>query len=291
MSGDNVKNQNQIAVTFRGVRGSTPCHSEATARYGGNTSCVSLAIPNNDPIVFDLGTGLRYFGLEQPNDGTFRGHCLLSHLHWDHTQGLPFFTPILHPGSQFDIYGPPQEDGRTFSDVMLDAIKPPLFPLELDRFPGTLRFHDVTDNDFTLGEAGEVHVKARLVPHIGPTCGYRVTWNGISIAYLSDHQMPYDGSMSASPAALELIDGCDLLIHDSQYLPSEFAIKNTWGHCTAEYAAWIAAEAGAKKLALFHHDPGRCDDSLDVVLSEIARLSEVAGVEVFAAAEGLTVYA
>ncbi len=291
MSGDIVKNQNQIAVTFRGVRGSTPCHSEATARYGGNTSCVSLAIPDNDPVVFDLGTGLRYFGLEQPNDGTFRGHCLLSHLHWDHTQGLPFFTPILNPGAQFDIYGPPQEDGRTFSDVMFDAIKPPLFPIELDQFPGTLRFHDVGDSNFTLGDAGEVHVKSRLIPHIGLTCGYRVTWNGISIAYLSDHQMPYDGSMSASPAALELIDGCDLLIHDSQYLPAEFALKSTWGHCTAEYAAWIAAEAGAKKLALFHHDPGRCDDSLDEVAKDIARLSEVAGVEVFAAAEGLTVYA
>lgn len=298
-----LKSQDKIGVTFHGVRGSTPCHSDATVKYGGNTSCVSLAIPGHDPILFDMGTGLRYFGLSQANDGTFRGHCLLSHLHWDHTQGLPFFTPILHTGAEFDIYGPPQEDGRTVRDVLYATIRPPLFPIELTQFPGIIRFHDVTDNDFTIGasaaasasadagvaDVGNVTVKARLIPHVGPTCGYRVTWNGTSIAYLSDHQMPYDGSMSASPAALELIDGCDLVIHDSQYLSAEFAHKSTWGHCTAEYAVWLAAEAGAKRLALFHHDPTRCDDAVDYVTKVVRGIGERSGVEVFAASEGLTI--
>lgn len=290
-----MKDHDGIGVTFHGVRGSTPCHSNSTLKYGGNTSCVSLDIPGHDPILFDLGTGLRYFGLGQANDGTFRGHCLLTHLHWDHTQGLPFFTPILHAGAQFSIYGPPQEDGRTVRDVMYSTIRPPLFPIELGQFQGTISFHDVTDNDFTMnsrsddGESSDVTVKARLIPHIGPTCGYRVTWNGLSIAYLSDHQMPYDGSMSASAAALELVDGCDLLIHDSQYLTAEFAHKSTWGHCTAEYAVWLAAEAGAKRLALFHHDPTRCDDAVDYVAKVVAHVSERAGVEVFAAFEGLTI--
>ena len=102
-----------MKVTFHGVRGSTPCHGDDIARYGGNTSCVSVDVPGADPIVFDLGTGLRYFGAGQPQDGTFRGSCLLTHLHWDHTQGLPFFTPMLRPGAEFDIYAPVQEDGRT----------------------------------------------------------------------------------------------------------------------------------------------------------------------------------
>lgn len=248
---------------------------------------MSLAIPDHDPILFDLGTGLRYFGMEQPNDGTFRGHCLLSHLHWDHTQGLPFFTPILHAGAEFDIYGPPQADGSTVRDVLFTTIRPPLFPIELGMFPGTLRFHDVTDNDFTIGDA--VAVKARLIPHVGPTCGYRVSWQGRSIAYLSDHQMPYDGSMAATDAALELVDGCDLVIHDSQYLANEFAQKNTWGHCTSDFAVWLAATAGAKRLALFHHDPTRCDEAVDVVTKLARSKGERAGVEVFAASEGLTI--
>ncbi len=281
-----MKSEDAIKVTFYGVRGSTPCNGSDVARYGGNTSCVALDIPERDPIVFDLGTGLRYFGMDQPNDGTFRGHALLTHLHWDHTQGLPFFTPVLQAGAEFDVYGPPQEDGRTIRDVLLATIRPPLFPIELTMFPGTLRFHDVSDTDFAIGD---VSVKARLIPHVGPTCGYRVTWNDTSIAYLSDHQMPYDGSMGASPGALELIDGCDLVVHDSQYLASEFAAKSTWGHCTAEYALWLAAEAGAKRLALFHHDPTRCDDAVDYITKSVMLQGERLGVEVFAASEGLTI--
>ncbi|CAB4870969.1 unannotated protein [freshwater metagenome] len=276
-----------MKVTFYGVRGSTPCNGSEIERYGGNTSCVGLDVPGNDPIVFDLGTGLRYFGMKQPSDGSFRGHALLTHLHWDHTQGLPFFAPILCAGAEFDVYGPPQEDGRSIGEILAATIRPPLFPIELERFPGRMRFHDVSDTDFTIG--ADVAVKARLIPHVGPTCGYRVTWNGRSVAYLSDHQMPYDGSMAASQGALELIDGCDLLIHDSQYLVSEFATKSTWGHCTAEFAVWLAAEAGAKRLALYHHDPTRGDDAVDDMLRAITLEGQRLGVEVFAASEGLTI--
>jgi phosphoribosyl 1,2-cyclic phosphodiesterase len=160
---------------------------------------VSIDIAGHDPILFDLGTGLRYFGMHQPTNGSFRGHCLLSHLHWDHIQGLPFFTPILCSGAEFTVYGPAQEDGRSLEQVMMTTVRPPLFPIGLDAFPSTLRFVDVSDTDFVIGD---VQVKARLIPHVGLTCGYRVTYNGVSVAYLSDHQMPYDGTFSASPAAL-----------------------------------------------------------------------------------------
>ena len=282
-----------IGVTFHGVRGSTPCHGDDVARYGGNTSCVSLEVPGHDPILFDMGTGVRYFGLQQPMDGTFRGHALISHLHWDHTQGLPFFTPILCEGSLLDVYGPAQDDGRSVGDVMHETVRPPLFPIPLGDFPGRIEFHDVSDTDFTIvGSPGritpDVEVMARLIPHVGPTCGYRVSWNGRSIAYMSDHQMPYDGSMQASPAALELAAGADLLIHDAQYTPKEFAHKSTWGHCTVEYAVWLAAEAGVKQLALFHHDPTRCDDAIDHLTKAARLMGERRGVEVVAAAEGLT---
>ncbi len=283
MSGGQVE-QESSDVTFYGVRGSTPCNGRETARYGGNTSCVSLSIPGHDPILFDMGTGMRYFGLRQPCT-PFCGHVLLSHLHWDHTQGLPFFTPILREGSQLDIYAPAQSDTRTVGEVLAETIRPPLFPIPLAEFPGQMRFHDVDDSDFELGG---VSVMSRLIPHCGPTCGYRVSWNDRSVTYISDHQMPCDGSMGATDAALELVQDTDLLIHDSQFTTEEFAMKSTWGHCTAEYAVWLAAEAGAKKLALFHHDPGRCDDAVDRLYDDARRLGDRRGVEVVAASEGLT---
>jgi phosphoribosyl 1,2-cyclic phosphodiesterase len=215
-----------VKVTFHGVRGSTPCHGHDIARYGGNTSCVSVDVPGASPIVFDLGTGLRYFGASQPHDGSFRGTCLLTHLHWDHTQGLPFFTPMLKPGAEFDVYAPVQEDGRTVAEVFEATIHPPLFPICINQFPGTFRFHDLGDTEFDLGP---VRVVSRLVPHVGNTLGYRVEHEGRSVAYLSDHQQPYDGSLAASAGALELARGVDLLIHDSQYTPDEFAMKSTGG--------------------------------------------------------------
>ena len=275
-----------MQVTFFGVRGSTPCNGDDIAKYGGNTSCVAVSVPGEAPLFFDLGTGARYFGGTQPHDGTFRGTCLLSHLHWDHILGLPFFTPLQRAGSELDVYAPAQDDGRSVSEVIESVIRPPLFPISIDQLPGTVRFHDTADADFKLGE---IEVKSRLVPHVGPTLGYRIEWKGRSVAYLSDHQQPYDGSFSISDGARDIAEGVDVLIHDSQYTNNEFALKATWGHSTIDYAVWLAQHCHVGRLALFHHDPSRSDAALD----EILRCAIVAGgrrgVEVFAASEGLTI--
>lgn len=247
---------------------------------------MSVTIPGEHPIVFDLGTGLRYFGHHVTADDPFQGSCLLSHLHWDHIQGLPFFTPLLVEGAEVDIYGPVQDEGDTLAGVFSDTICPPLFPVELEALPGTVRFHEVSDSSFTIGAADVI---SRVIPHVGTTVGYRLEWNGRSVAYLSDHQMPLDGSMSATEGALDLCRDVDLLIHDAQFTPDEFAQKRDWGHCTIEYAVWLAAEAGARRLALFHHDPSHGDAQLDVLSDEGAAMGERVGVEVFAAREGRTV--
>ena len=275
-----------MQVTFYGVRGSTPCHGGDIVRYGGNTSCVLVAAPGEEPLLFDVGTGARYVGTKFGRTEPFSGTCLLSHLHWDHTQGLPFFAPLLHPDSKLTVYGPAQEDGRSIGEVLSDTIRPPLFPIGLDEFPGTVECHDVSDSEF---DVGGFHVTSRLVPHIGPTLGFRVQWRGITVTYLSDHQQPYDGSFSASDGALELVRGADLVIHDAQYTLHEFPMKATWGHCTVDYAVWLACQAKAKRLALFHHDPMRTDDALD----ELQRCARAAGqrfgVDVLAAVEGMTI--
>ena len=275
-----------LRVTFHGVRGSTPCHGDDIKRYGGNTSCVSVDVPGQSPILFDLGTGLRYFGVDQPHDGSFRGTCLLTHLHWDHTQGLPFFTPMLKAGSEFDIYGPAQDDGRSVREVFESTVRPPLFPISITQFPGTFRFHDVAESEFDIGE---VHVMSRLVPHVGTTLGFRIEWQGISVAYISDHQQPYDGSLKVSDGVYDLCRGVDLLIHDSQYTQDEFEMKFNWGHCTVDYAVWLATHTRVRSLALFHHDPTRSDDAVDALSACAAKVGQASGLEVITAREGLTV--
>jgi phosphoribosyl 1,2-cyclic phosphodiesterase len=275
-----------LNVSFYGTRGSTPCPCDENRRYGGNTSCVALESPGHEPIILDLGTGLRFFGETQPNDGTFRGSALVTHLHWDHVQGLPFFTPVLKEGAKLDIYGPRQEQG-TVAEAFHRFICPPFFPVTVEQLYGQMSFFDAADEDLELDGA---KVRVRPVPHVGANNGYRVEMGGASVAYLSDHQMPHDGSHRVSDDVLELCDGVDVLIHDAQYTRDEFAQKYYWGHCTIEYALFVAREAGAKRLVMYHHDPARTDDQLDVLLAQVRDLAAATPVsEVHAAYEGLTI--
>jgi phosphoribosyl 1,2-cyclic phosphodiesterase len=275
-----------LNVTFYGVRGSTPCPCDANQRYGGNTSCVVLDAPGADPVVLDLGTGLRYWGETQPKDGTFVAHALVTHLHFDHVQGLPFLAPADRVGARFEIYAPPQE-GETLADAIEGFMRPPYFPVRWSDLRGDYRFHEVADTDLVVGDA---KVMVRDVPHIGRTNGYRVELGGAAVAYASDHQMPQDGSLGIAEGVLELADGVDLLIHDAQYTPDEFAEKSHWGHCTVEYAVHVAVETGARRLALFHHDPNHDDDAVDRLLDRaISCVPSGTSLEVLAASERLTV--
>jgi phosphoribosyl 1,2-cyclic phosphodiesterase len=276
-----------LNVSFFGVRGSTPSPCDANRRYGGNTSCVALESPGHTPVVLDLGTGLRFWGETLDPAVPFRGAALVTHIHWDHVQGLPFFPPALRPGSCFDVYGPPQEDAGGLAAAFDEFMRPPYFPVTTKDLLGDIHFHDTWDCDLEIDGA---KVKVRPVPHVGLTNGYRVEMGGATVAYISDHQMPLDGSHAVSDAVLELCDGADLLIHDAQYTVDEFPAKATWGHCTVDYAVHVAEEAGAHRLALFHHDPTHGDDDVDTMLEHARALASTTGLsEVVAAYEGLIV--
>lgn len=213
--------------------------------------------------MLDLGTGARYFAKHIGCvSGRFNGTALLTHLHWDHVQGLPFFSPLLNPDTVLNIVAPDQGRGEELRDVMSGMIRPPMFPVSLDGFPGTINVRAVTDETFAVGG---FTVTSRLVPHIGQTLGFRVEHGGRSIAYIPDHQQPVDGSMTIDDAIVDLVSGVDVLIHDSQYTSHEFAKDRAiWGHSTPEYSMHIAAECAVKTLVLFHHDPLRDDDQLDL---------------------------
>lgn len=271
-------------IRFFGVRGSTPCHGDDIARYGGNTSCVSVDVPGAPPIMLDLGTGARYFGLEFGAAEVFEGHCLLSHLHWDHVQGLPFFPPLLRPGNRLRIHAPRQESGVTVAEIVDTMLCPPLFPVGVGDFPSAIEFEAHGDDDFTIGP---VEVMSRLIPHIGPTLGFRVSYGGASVAYLSDHQQPAVDVFAATANARELCQGVDVLIHDAQYTPDEFVRKSDWGHCTIDYARWLAEECEVGSLVLYHHDPTHDDEWLDRLVADAA--DRAGDLEVIGAREGSTV--
>lgn len=271
-----------LDVSFYGVRGSTPCSGPAVVGHGGNTSCVVVEVPGEAPIICDLGTGVRYFGMGCDPGQPFRATALVTHLHWDHIQGLPFFGPVLRADSVLDLVGPPQETG-TFEEALAGAVRPPVFPIPLAELPGDVRVREMSTGCFPVGSA---LITAFPVPHIGPTNGYRIEAGGVSVAYVSDLQQPVDGSNRVWADVAERCRGVDVLIHDAQYDADEFALKSTWGHCTVAYAVEMARVAEVGCLVLYHHDPLHDDVWIDRAV-EAARRAAGGAFEVEAAREGL----
>jgi phosphoribosyl 1,2-cyclic phosphodiesterase len=277
-------------VNFWGVRGSTPCDGDQFNRYGGNTSCVEMAVPGHEPILFDLGTGLRNLGehLEQTGQREgYRATVLLSHLHWDHIQGLPFFAPLAAGGGSVQVIGPHQPEGP-LADVFRGVMQPPYFPITPEQLLGQVVFDSVGREDFAHQGA---KIRSRWVRHTDPALGFRVEIEGKSVAYLSDHgpgTVPTDPDDYVPDDVLELCDGVDLLIHDAQHTSEEYETKRSWGHCTVEYAILVGRLAGAKELALFHHCPSHGDDRMDTILRDARDLvARTGGPEVFAAHDGM----
>jgi ribonuclease BN (tRNA processing enzyme) len=248
---------------------------------------VVVEADGESPLLLDLGTGIASMASTVGNgtaeDG-YRGSALVTHLHFDHVLGLPFFTPVNRPGAHLRIFGPGQPEG-SLADAFAALVRPPYFPIHLRELQGDMSFQDLSAETFAVGG---LKVTSRLIPHLGPTLGYRIEAAGKSVCYISDHQAPED-LRTVAGSVLELCDGADLLIHDAQYTQSEFMAKSNWGHSTVDYALVVAREAGVRRLCLFHHDPSRVDDDLDRMLESVRSPAEQRGIGVLAAAEGLVV--
>jgi phosphoribosyl 1,2-cyclic phosphodiesterase len=183
------------------------------------------------------------------------------------------------------VYGP-GDDANTMHQAFDQFMAPPYFPVRTTDLKSTIKFHDVYDEVFSVGQ--DAIVTARDVPHTGKTNGYRIDLHGVSVAYVPDHQEPIGNPTHVADSVLELCDGVDVLIHDAQYWSDELAIKHDWGHCTPDYALEVAKQAGVRSLVMFHHDPAHSDDDLDEMTDRLNEAGAAAGLEsVICATEGL----
>jgi len=281
-----------VSVRFWGTRGSCPTGGARTARYGGNTPCTEVRI-GGVPVIIDCGTGLRELGGELTREFAARpieGHIFVGHTHWDHIQGFPFFTPLYNPHNTFTVYsvrGARSSLRNTFSDSMaLDY-----FPVPLSSLASKLSFVELEG----AVDIGVAKISFHHLNHPGVCIGFRIEAQGKVITYLSDHEgfskLGGDSELSRrqDAAVIAFARGSDLLIKEAQYTEKEYASRKGWGHSTYDDAVTFAAEAGVKRLALFHHDPDHTDEIMDANVKYCRSLPGAAGAkfECFAAWDGL----
>lgn len=304
-----------MRVRFWGVRGSIPVPGRSTSRYGGNTSCVEVRPAGAAPIIIDAGTGLRRLGKclmeEAFGDGKGKTTILISHTHWDHVQGLPFFSPLYRAGNRVDIFARQR-------DLHLEAVfsqqhDSPYFPVPLSAMQADMQFHELIEGaKFSIGKA---QISCTRLNHPWIAIAYRIDVDGASVVYCADTapfadilfgrefivQAPTLGEPLPPDVADELAkmragvvalaQGADLLIYDTQFTREEYRQRPHWGHSTPDDAIGIARDAGVGSLCLYHHAPMRTDEQQDEILAQYREVVRRAGdrFDVICASEGLDV--
>jgi phosphoribosyl 1,2-cyclic phosphodiesterase len=269
-----------VHALLLGVRGSTPAPGADFVRYGGHTSCVAVVArgESRPRLVLDAGTGLRAL-TGVLGGAAFDGAILLSHLHWDHVQGLPFFAAGDRDDARVELHVPAQ-DGASARDLLARTLSPPSFPITPEGLRGRWTFRTVDEGRH---EVLGFTVRAAAVTHKGGrTLGYRVEGPEGSLAYLPDHAP----ALGLPAAVRELVAGADVLLHDAQFLETERTVADAYGHATVDDAVALATSAGVGHLVLFHHSPGRRDDELDRLSDTVGRLRSGAATTVSVACEG-----
>jgi phosphoribosyl 1,2-cyclic phosphodiesterase len=284
-----------MKVRFWGTRGSIAKPGPSTVRYGGNTSCVQVTSPAGQQIIIDCGTGAHDLGqhiLKQKMTG-HDGAILISHTHWDHIQGIPFFAPLFVPGNTWTFYAP-RGFGDTLRETLAGQMEFTYFPVTLDAFGAKVDYRDLVEQTFDLGD---VRVTTRFLNHPALTLAYKLECNGATLVYSCDHE-PHSHDLADGEGQLhgqdrehsDFFRNADFVIHDAQYTPAEYANKVGWGHSTAQYAVQMCRAAGVRTLALTHYDPTRSDEQVDAILAELhAAAPEGDALEILGAAEGMEI--
>jgi len=258
-----------MCVRIWGARGSIPTPSPAVMRFGGNTPCIEVAFPGGgadspERIILDAGTGIRNLGMEllRTKAAPRAFHIFLTHFHWDHVQGLPFFPALYDKATSITFYSsrPPEE----LREILWGQMVTPYFPVRFDDIAAAVQFVQVGEAPLSLGE---VEVSSFCLNHPQGSAGFRVVYGGRAVVYATDHE---HGEAAADRRLLNAARGADLLFYDAQYTPEEYPSRRGWGHGTWVEATRVGAAAEVKRLVLFHHDPGHDDCKMDEIL-ELAR--------------------
>jgi len=297
-----------MQITFWGVRGSYPVPGAATVRYGGQTSCVEARTASGECMIVDAGTGLRALGnkLARESGGApGQYHVLLSHVHWDHIQGLPFFSPAYIPGTKISVYAL-LTAANELDQVIGGITRHEFFPMPLEAVPAQFQFHQVEPGvDFVVGG---FHVTPIALNHPFGSVGYRIDGDGQSWAYVAD-TAPFDRVLhkqhflsgpeplseddrvalgAMRDALVARLHGVDTVVYDTHFTPDEYARFPHYGHSTPDQAIAICAEAKVRRLVLYHHAPAHGDDQMDKIAAQYLEKGEAAGIEVLTSFEGMT---
>jgi len=285
-----------LHLHFWGTRGSVPTPGPHTVRYGGNTPCVEVRTGTGALVILDAGTGMRELGqslVDGANGSPIVGDIFLSHAHWDHIQGIPFFAPIFERGNQFTIWGATSLRANV-GRVVRDQMSPVVFPVTFDSLPARVEFAELADGPH-VGDGYEI--TAFPLHHPGGALAYRVTDTtpgGRSFVHVSDNELAPHASYGDDPGwrdrLVDFVRGAAMLVHDATYTTEEYDRHRGWGHSTYGDALELALDSGVGELVLFHHKPERHDDDLDARLAAcratVARRGSA--LTVVASAEGMT---
>ena len=272
-----------MKVKFWGVRGSIPTPGKDTIRYGGNTPCVEVRPDSKTLLILDAGTGISKLGDELlQSDEAIKAYLLLSHTHWDHIQGFPFFHPALSKENEITILGSAQ-NGVPLQSILADQMRSMYFPLQFDELKAKINFQTIEEGAFFIDD---IKISSIYLNHPGYALGFRIEYGGKSLVYISDNE-PFNEEVSNSERnkveksivelfrsvngnpnsrIVEFARNADMLIHDSTYTPVEYQHKEFWGHSDYRFAMNIAVDATVKQLVLFHHGPHHTDRDVDTIV-------------------------
>ena len=257
-----------IYIDFWGVRGSVPSPGSETIRYGGNTSCISITVENKI-LILDAGTGIRNLGSSIIEQSDLKIFVIITHTHWDHIQGFPFFTPIYQPNRPVYMFPTLHKKNLVLSSL-IDQMDGAHFPLTPDQVPSNFNF--ITENPLNFLSKNGFHMELVPMNHPGGAFGYKIKFDDTVICYFTDNEIdpPYPKSIELN----ELTKQCknaDVLIHDAQYTEDDMPFKHGWGHSLISQVTDLGKTANVKNLVYFHHDPDRTDDELDAQLEKASK--------------------
>jgi len=277
----------ELSIRFWGVRGSIPAPDAANLRYGGNTSCLEVRC-GDELVILDAGSGLRSLGIELEREAQGRpieGSLLVSHTHWDHIQGLPFFAAGYKPGNRFQLFVGPGLAGRILQGLR-DQMSPLHFPVLFEEMAGLQPLRELGAKRSRLGSFA---VATFPLNHPGGCTGFRLEARGKSIAYLPDHE-PFGSAtpqaLASQDALVDFLKNVDLLVLDTQYTAEEYAARRGWGHGSLPESVDLAVAANARELVLFHHDPSHHDGQIDAMLAMARQRASGTRLTITAAREG-----